>query len=185
MADQRSTVYLDHAATTPMVPEAIEAMTAQLSRRGNPSSLHAAGREARRVVEEARETIAQAMDCRPTEVIFTSGGTEADNLAIVGAARARGGVAACFETDHHAAIEPARAGGGVALSAHGLGRLDPERVAADLGRFEAVAVVSICAVNNELGVVQPLAELAEAARRGAPGALVHVDAVAAAAQPVG
>src|SRR3569833_3530326 len=74
-------VYLDHAATTPMLPEAIEAMTAEFARVGNPSSLHASGRRARRGVEESREIIAEAMDARPSEVVFTSGGTEADNLA--------------------------------------------------------------------------------------------------------
>jgi cysteine desulfurase len=78
------TVYLDHAATTPMVPAAVEAMTAHLLEVGNPSSLHASGRHARRVVEESRETIAQALNCRPGEVVFTSGGTEADNLAVKG-----------------------------------------------------------------------------------------------------
>ncbi|MFC6343357.1 aminotransferase class V-fold PLP-dependent enzyme, partial [Nocardioides hankookensis] len=78
------TVYLDHAATTPMVPAAVEAMTAHLLEVGNPSSLHASGRHARRVVEESRETIAQALDCRPGEVVFTSGGTEADNIALKG-----------------------------------------------------------------------------------------------------
>ena len=78
------TVYLDHAATTPILPEAAAAMTAQLGRVGNASSLHASGRDARRVVEESRETIAQALSCRPGEVVFTSGGTESDNLAIKG-----------------------------------------------------------------------------------------------------
>src|SRR5690349_23288478 len=76
--------YLDHAATTPMVPAAIEAMAQHLAEVGNPSSLHASGRNARRVVEESRETIAQALNCRPGEVVFTSGGTEADNLALKG-----------------------------------------------------------------------------------------------------
>ena len=78
------TVYLDHAATTPMLPAAVEAMTAHLGDVGNPSSLHASGRAARRIVEESRETIAQALNCRPGEVVFTSGGTEADNLALKG-----------------------------------------------------------------------------------------------------
>ena len=85
------TVYLDHAATTPMVPAAVEAMTALLLEVGNPSSLHASGRNARRVVEESRETIAQALNCRPGEVVFTSGGTEADNLALKGIFWARRG----------------------------------------------------------------------------------------------
>ena len=78
------TVYLDHAATTPILPEAAAAMTALLGRVGNASSLHASGREARRVVEESRERIAKALSCRPGEVVFTSGGTESDNLAIKG-----------------------------------------------------------------------------------------------------
>jgi len=77
-------VYLDHAATTPMLPEALEAMTEELAQLGNPSSLHNPGRRARRVVEEARELIAEAYGARPSEVVFTSGGTEADNLAIKG-----------------------------------------------------------------------------------------------------
>src|SRR5690242_11448643 len=77
-------VYLDHAATTVMLPEALAAMTEELGQVGNPSSLHAAGRRARRVVEEAREQIAEVYGARPSEVVFTSGGTEADNLAIKG-----------------------------------------------------------------------------------------------------
>ena len=77
-------VYLDNAATAPMLPEAIAAMTEELACLGNPSSLHNAGRRARRVVEESREQIAEAFDARPSEVIFTSGGTEADNLAVKG-----------------------------------------------------------------------------------------------------
>src|ERR1700761_2373775 len=77
-------VYLDHAATSPILPEAIEAMTEELAHLGNPSSLHNAGRRARRVVEEAREQIAEVFGARASEVIFTSGGTEADNLAVKG-----------------------------------------------------------------------------------------------------
>src|SRR3954466_7604504 len=77
-------VYLDHAASTPMHPEAVEAMARQLTHLGNPSSLHASGRAARRVVEESREAIARALGCRPGEVVFTSGGTESDNLAVKG-----------------------------------------------------------------------------------------------------
>ena len=80
-----SRIYLDHAATTPMVPEAVEAMTRELTRVGNASSLHASGRLARRVVEESREAIAAQVGAQPSELIFTSGGTESDNLAIKGA----------------------------------------------------------------------------------------------------
>src|SRR3954462_9315391 len=106
------TVYLDHAATTPMVPVAVEAMTAHLLEVGNPSSLHASGRHARRVVEESRETIAQALGCRPGEVVFTSGGTEADNLAVKGIHWARAaeepGRHRILSTsvEHHAVLDP-------------------------------------------------------------------------------
>src|SRR5690348_2357270 len=86
-----SLVYLDHAATTPMLPEALAAMTEELAHTGNPSSLHNAGRRARRVVEESREQVAEAFGARPSEVVFTSGGTEADNLAVKGLYWARQG----------------------------------------------------------------------------------------------
>src|SRR4051794_41920056 len=82
--------YLDHAATTPMLPEAIAAVTEAMGRLGNPSSLHTAGRSARRRVEEARESLASALGARPAEVLFTAGGTEADNLAVEGGCWARG-----------------------------------------------------------------------------------------------
>ena len=107
-----NTVYLDHAATTPMLPAAIETMTAHLADVGNPSSLHASGRHARRVVEESRETIAQALNCRPVEVVFTSGGTEADNLALKGifwarrAADPRRTRILATTIEHHAVLDP-------------------------------------------------------------------------------
>ena len=105
-------VYLDHAATTPMLPVAIEAMSAQLGGVGNPNSLHASGRHARRVVEESRERVAQALNCRPGEVVFTSGGTEADNLAIKGiywarqAADPRRNRVLTSSVEHHAVLDP-------------------------------------------------------------------------------
>src|SRR5258706_13814273 len=109
-----SPVYLDHAATTPMLPESLAAMTEELAQLGNPSSLHNAGRRARRVVEESREIIAEAYGARPSEVVFTSGGTEADNLAVKGLywarraenpARRRGLATA---TEHHAVLDSVR-----------------------------------------------------------------------------
>ena len=112
-----STVYLDHAATTPMLPEAIEAMTEHLGDVGNPCSLHASGRGARRVVEESRERIAQALDCRPGEVVFTSGGTESDNLAVKGifwARRAEDPARTRIlstAVEHHAVLDAARVAG--------------------------------------------------------------------------
>ena len=107
-------IYLDHAATTPMLPEAIEVMTEELAQLGNPSSLHNAGRRARRVVEESREQIAEVLNARPSEVIFTSGGTEADNLAVKGlywarrdADRSRRRVLVT-SIEHHAVIDSVR-----------------------------------------------------------------------------
>src|SRR6478736_390298 len=105
-------VYLDHAATTPLLPEAVEAMTAEFGRVGNPSSLHSSGRRARRVVEESRESLAAALGARPSEIVFTGGGTEADNLAVKGlfwsrsheVPRRRRILASSVE--HHAVLDP-------------------------------------------------------------------------------
>src|SRR5438876_12021323 len=107
-------VYLDHAATTPMLAEAIAVMTAELSHLGNPSSLHNAGRRARRVIEESREQIAEAYGARPSEVVLTSGGTEADNLAVTGlywvrhSASPRRRKVLITAIEHHAVLDPAQ-----------------------------------------------------------------------------
>src|SRR6202012_4252124 len=103
-------IYLDHAATTPMLPEAIEVMTEELAELGNPSSLHNAGRRARRVVEESREQIAEVLHARPSEVVFTSGGTEADNLAVKGLSWAAAGGRRVLVTsiEHHAVLDSVR-----------------------------------------------------------------------------
>src|SRR4051812_49853877 len=106
--------YLDHAATTPMLPEAVAAVAEQLGQVGNASSLHAAGRRARRVVEEAREQVAAAFDARPGDVVFTAGGTEADNLAVKGlywarrAADPRRVRVVASPVEHHAVLDPLR-----------------------------------------------------------------------------
>src|SRR5690606_29349398 len=170
-------VYLDHAATTPMVPEAIAALTEQLTRTGNASSLHAAGRAARRVVEESRERIAAVLGAHPGEVVFTAGGTEADNLALKGlfwrarAADPRRTRVLVSAIEHHAVLDPA-----LWLAEHehaqvellpvdtdGRLRIDAlaEALAADPG---SVAVVSVMAANNEVGTLQPVAEVVELAR---------------------
>jgi cysteine desulfurase len=186
-------VYLDHAATTPMLPEAIEAMTAEFTRVGNPSSLHASGRRARRIVEESREIIAEAMGARPSEVVFTSGGTEADNLALKGIfwarrsadpARTRVLISAI---EHHAVLDSAgwlaeREGATVeTLPVDEHGRVLPETLRATIERDPgSVAVVSVMWVNNEVGTVQPIDELAAIAREH--GIPFHTDAVQATAQ---
>jgi cysteine desulfurase len=172
-------------------------MTAELARVGNPSSLHAAGRRARRVVEESREIIAQMMGARPSEVVFTSGGTEADNLALKGIFWARRGADPALTrvlvsaVEHHAVLDSAqwlaeREGAQVEpLPVDEYGRVLPETLRAAIERDPAsVALVSVMWVNNEVGTVQPVAELAAIAHRH--GIPFHTDAVQAAAQlPIG
>ena len=166
-------VYLDHGATTPMLPEAIEAMTAQMATVGNASSLHTSGRLGRRVVEESREAIAQAMGARPSEVLFTSGGTESDNLAVKGTFWARKDadprrVRILVSTvEHHAVLDcveflEAHEGAKVTwLEVDQLGRVHPETVRTAIGTDpETVALVSVMWANNEVGTVQPIAEIA-------------------------
>ncbi|KQQ43252.1 MULTISPECIES: cysteine desulfurase family protein [unclassified Nocardioides] len=183
-------VYLDHAATTPMVPAAIETMTRHLADVGNPSSLHASGRHARRVVEEAREQIAHAVGCRPGEVVFTSGGTEADNLAVKGifwsrrSADPRRVRVLATAVEHHAVLDPVHwlgehEGAEVELLAVDReGRVDLDALRATIERDPAsVALVSVMWGNNEVGTLQPVAEVvALAAPHGIP---VHSDAVQA------
>ncbi len=186
-------VYLDHAASTPMYPEAVAAMTAQLTRIGNPSSLHASGRAARRVVEESRETIAQALGCRPGEVVFTSGGTESDNLALKGLYWARHGQdprrtrILSSAVEHHAVLDPLHwlaehEGADVELlPVDRLGRLDLDALRESLERDPStVALVSLMWANNEVGTVQPLADVVELAH--AHDIPVHTDAVQAVGQ---
>jgi cysteine desulfurase len=187
------TVYLDHAASTPMYAEAVAAMTAQLTQLGNPSSLHAHGRAARRVVEESRETIARALSCRPGEVVFTSGGTESDNLALKGLFWARRAQdprrtrILSTSVEHHAVLDPLHwlaehEGADVELlPVDALGRLDVPALRASLERDPgSVALVSVMWANNEVGTVQPLADVVEVAH--AHDIPVHTDAVQAVGQ---
>jgi cysteine desulfurase len=187
------TVYLDHAATTPILPEAAAAMTAQLTRVGNASSLHASGRDARRVVEESREQIARALGCRPGEVVFTSGGTEADNLAVKGLFWARRAQdprrvrVLSTPVEHHAVLDPLHwlgvdEGAKVELvDVDRLGRVDLDAFRAALESDpESVALVTVMWANNEVGTVQPIADIVETAH--AHGIPVHTDAVQALGQ---
>ncbi|MFF3315334.1 cysteine desulfurase family protein [Streptomyces sp. NPDC003035] len=182
--------YLDHAATTPMLPEAIEALTAQLAVTGNASSLHAAGRYARRTVEEARETLAAALGARPSEVVFTSGGTEADNLAVKGlywarrdADPARTRVLAS-PVEHHAVLDAVdwlatHEGAAVEyLPVDRYGRVHPDALREAIAREpETVALATVMWANNEIGTIMPVRELADAAREfDIP---LHADAVQA------
>ena len=159
-------VYLDNAATTPVRPEVLEAMLPYLGRDafGNPSSAHRFGRAARAGVEEAKRAIAEALGAEPGQVIFTSGGTEADNLAVIGtalAARDRGG--------------PFRVGEEIVLPVDGAGGVSEDALDEALGR--GIAVACVMWVNNEVGAIQAVARLA--ARCCEAGVPFHVDAVQA------
>ncbi|WP_431039297.1 cysteine desulfurase family protein [Streptomyces sp. P6-2-1] len=182
--------YLDHAATTPMLPEAVEALNAQLTAVGNASSLHASGRRARRVVEESRETLADALGARPSEVVLTAGGTEADNLAVKGlywARRAedpRRDRVLASPVEHHAVLDAVdwlgtHEGARVEyLPVDGYGRVAPEALREAIAREpDSVALATVMWANNEIGTIQPVAELAAvAAEYGVP---LHADAVQA------
>jgi cysteine desulfurase len=168
--------YLDHASTTPMRREALAAMEVAWDRGfGNPSGGHRVAREARRLVDEAREEVAAELGCSPGEVVFTSGGTEADNLAVTGAARGRGGKVVCSAVEHPAVLEPCRALGGAVASVDGAGRVDLDSLEELLA--PGVGVVSVMLANNEVGTIQPLAAVVALVRARAPGAVIHTDAV--------
>ncbi|MFE0650559.1 cysteine desulfurase family protein [Streptomyces sp. NPDC059534] len=185
--------YLDHAATTPMLPEAIEAMTAQLAVTGNASSLHAAGRRARRTVEEGREMLAAALGARPSEVVLTSGGTEADNLAVKGlywsrrAADPRRTRVLASPVEHHAVLDAVdwlatHEGADVEyLPVDRHGRVHPEALREAIARDPgSVALATVMWANNEIGTVMAVRELADvAAEFGVP---LHADAVQAVGQ---
>ena len=180
-------IYLDHAATTPVRPEVFEAMQPFFGPRfGNPSSIHRWGREARVSLDEARERLARCLGARTDEVCFTSGGTEGDNLAILGAWRGRDGSRAnrraivTTPIEHKAvlaAVHQAVSEGATErfLGVTADGRIDLDRAAEVLDA--EVALVTAMWVNNEIGTIQPIAELATLAR--ACGSLVHTDAVQA------
>ncbi|WP_028813801.1 cysteine desulfurase family protein [Streptomyces flavidovirens] len=182
--------YLDHAATTPMLPEAVGAMTAQLAVTGNASSLHAAGRWARRTVEEAREMLAESLGARPSEVVFTAGGTEADNLAVKGLYWARRDAdprrtrVLASPVEHHAVLDAVHwlgehEGATVEyLPVDSYGRVHPAALREAIERDPSdVAMATVMWANNEIGTVMPVRELADVA--GEFGVPLHADAVQA------
>jgi cysteine desulfurase len=188
------TSYLDHAATTPMLPEAVAAMTAMLNdarlARGNASSLHTSGRRARRMIEEAREDLGAALGARPSEVIFTAGGTESDNLAVKGIYWARRAADPARKrllvsgVEHHAVLDAAEwlvehEGAELTLlEVDAFGRVHDDTLRAAIAEDPAsVAMVSVMWANNEVGTVNPVRELATTcAEQGIP---FHTDAVQA------
>ncbi|HVA43817.1 MAG TPA: cysteine desulfurase family protein [Acidimicrobiales bacterium] len=193
--------YLDHAATTPIRPEARRAMLALMSEPGfgNPSGAHSVARAARRAVEDAREVVAAALGAEPSQVVFTGGGTESDNLAVAG--RSPRGHILCSAVEHDAVLESVRAAGGTTVGVNPEGQVDLDDLKRALGAEPAPAaapptpaappgsargsaptpasLVSVMTANNETGVVQPLDRVIGITRRKAPAALVHTDAVQA------
>ena len=176
--------YLDHAASTPMRAEAIEAMTPYLDHMyANPSGSHRFAREARKALDEARDVVASTLGCKPGEVVFTSGGTEGDNHAILGAVRRLGGVAVCPAAEHHAVLHCVEHVNGVVVRVNNVGTVDLEdlqRVLEAATDEQPITVVSVMAVNNEVGSITPMRDVARIVRKYAPNAILHTDAVQAA-----
>jgi len=177
-------IYVDHAATTPMSPAAISAISDQMQKLGNPSSLHSHGRAARKALEDAREAIASQIDCLPSEVIFTASGTEANNIALKGmywnGVKSGKNVVVISAVEHHAILDPAHwlqthEGAEVItipVTQDGVINLDVLREVVTTRKSE-ISVISIMHSNNETGVLQPIAEVVEIA-----GDIpVHTDAV--------
>ncbi|MEM9201999.1 MAG: aminotransferase class V-fold PLP-dependent enzyme [Actinomycetota bacterium] len=174
-------VYLDHAASTPLRPEARDAwLDASAHHHANPTGAHRAARAARRALDDARDDVAAALGRPPAEVVFTSGGSEADNLAVRGIVRHRGGVAVCSAGEHHAVLEPVEHAGGLTVPLEADGTVSPDRLGQVLvDSREPVSVVSVIAVNNETGVINDIPALVDVTRRTAPDAVFHTDAVQA------
>lgn len=191
MNNPEQLAYLDHAATTPMVPEAIAVMAEELARTGNASSLHASGRAARRTVEEARELIAERFGARPSEIVFCSGGTEANNLAIKGLywsrlaqdpSRSR---VVFSSIEHHALLDPVtwlakHEGAEIDMTpVDTTGRIVIDQLRASVERDPSdVSAITMMWANNEMGTIQPIADVVQIAR--AHDIPVHSDAVQAA-----
>ena len=168
-----ASAYLDHNATSPLRPEAFDAMVAALTTGGNPSAVHAVGRKARGLVDKARRQVAARVGALPTEVIFTSGGTEANNMALAGAGRRR----VLISSIEHESVQRAVPEADI-VPVDGEGVLDLAALERKLAASGEPALVSVMFANNETGVLQPMADVVRIARKA--GALVHCDAVQAA-----
>ncbi len=169
-------MYLDNAASAPVRPEAVEAMLPMLTEcYANPSGAHRMARDARRHLDDARDVLADGLGCQPGEIVYTAGGTEADNLAIFGVHGERGGIAVCSATEHHAVLRPVEQLGGRIIKVDHVGQIDLDHLAEQLD--PSVTVVSVGLVNGETGVIQDLVSVAAVVREHAPEAVLHTDAV--------
>jgi cysteine desulfurase len=182
MTEER--IYLDYAATTPLDPRVLEAMMPYMTEHfGNPNSIHSFGREARRAIDEAREKIAQLLNCQPSEIVFTSGGTESDNLALRGVAEAyrhKGNHIVTTAIEHHAVLRTCKALEDMGffvtylpVDEHGL--VSPEQVAEAVS--ERTILISVMHANNEIGTIEPITEIVRVVKEKRPDTIVHTDAV--------
>jgi cysteine desulfurase len=170
--------YLDHAATTPMRPEAVEAMMPFLTDHyGNPSGMHSLARRARAAIDDAREAIGNALGADSSEVVFTGGGTEADNTALMGSYAMGAGSIICSAIEHHAVLRCIEALDGAVIPVLPTGVIDLEAFSDMLD--PSVSMVSVMLVNNEIGTVQPLHKIKRIMEKKAPKALLHTDAIQA------
>jgi len=171
--------YLDHAASTPVMPEVLDAMLVHLrDNYANPSGIHRQARNERRAIDDARELLAELLGCAPGEIVFTSGGTEADNLAIACARHPTGpGHVVVSAIEHHAILHPAASIGAciAPVSSDAIIDLDAFRELVD----RSTELISVMGVNNEVGTIQPIAQLTQLVRDEAPQAIIHCDAVQA------
>jgi len=173
-------IYLDHAASTPVREEVIQAMMPWLSEHpGNPSGSHRLAREARRAIDDARDHVASLVGAEPGNVIFTSGGTESDNLAIDGTLGVKGGQVLCSAIEHPAVLEPVRESGGIVAPTDATGRVDLESLANLLDSFADISLVSVMMVNNETGVINDINTIADLISEKTPETVIHTDAVQA------
>ena len=170
--------YLDHAATTPMRAEAVEAMLPFLTDQfANPSGSHRASRQARKALDDAREVVAVGLGCEAGEVVFTGCGTESDNLAIGGVLARAGGTAVTTAAEHHAVLHAVEHAKGTVVGVDATGSVDLEQLEAAL--TPEVRIVSVMLVNNEVGTITPMQRVTRLVSKRAPQAVVHTDAVQA------
>ena len=174
-------VYLDHAATSSLRPEARAAMEPFGDNLyANPSGSHRFAREARKAIDEARDLVASVIGCQPGEIVFTSGGTESANTAVLGAVRRHGGRAVCSASEHHAVLHCVEHLDGIVVPVSAEGPLMPDVLRAVLASTDNVSVVSVMAVNNETGAINDIQHISHAVRGRAEKAILHTDAVQAA-----
>tara|TARA_B110000438_G_scaffold294028_1_gene334760 strand:+ start:393 stop:1529 length:1137 start_codon:yes stop_codon:yes gene_type:complete len=172
--------YLDNAASTPTRPEVVEAMIPWLSEHhGNPSGSHRLAREARRAIDDARDHIALLLNAEPGNVIFTSGGTESDNLAVDGSLRSQGGKALCSATEHPAVLDPVLESGGVVIPTDSSGKIDNNELLNALESNKEFSLISVMTVNNETGVINDIPSITRLVKEKIPNIIFHTDAVQA------